>query len=196
MHKGQHISESCVFSSTSASEILSIVNGLKTSESVGIDEISTKFLKQTISTIALPFSNIINACISRGTFPDNMKLARVTPIYKSGSREEFSNYRPISILNSFSKVFEKVIVKRLLSFISKHLLLSNAQFGFRQNHSTNMAMMNLFDKVTEAIDNNDYCVGVFIDLSKAFDTLNHEILLRKLEFYGTRGLPNLLLKVI
>ena len=122
-------------------------------------------------------------------FPDNLKIAKVCPIFKAGEKADVSNYRPISILPSFSKIFEKIIYFRLISFINKHNILSSSQFGFRKNHSTFMPLLKLHDKVTDALEKNNYCVGIFIDLSKAFDTIKHDILLKKLEYYGIRGLP-------
>jgi len=130
-----------------------------------------------------------------GIFPDKMKRQnsrqKVCPILKSGPSNEFSDYRLISVLPSFSKIFEKIITKRLLSFIELHDILSSSQYGFRKKHSTYMAIMNFYDKVTEAIDKSEFCLGIFIDLSKAFDTLNHDVLLKKLEMYGIRGIPNI-----
>ena len=111
-----------------------------------------------------------------------MKIAKVCPIFKSGDKSEFTNYRPISVLTNFSKIFENIIANRPTSFVNKHNIISSAQFGFRKEHSTYMALMKLYDKVSQAIDNNEFCIRIFIDLSKAFDTVNHE--LKKLELYG------------
>lgn len=185
---------SCALYLTTADEIVKIVHNLKSSDSAGFDEISTKLLKCIINYIAEPLSRILNMCIENAIFPDKMKIAKVCPIYKSGAKNEFINYRPISILPSFSKIFERVIANHILSYIDKNEILSKSQFGFRKNHSTYMAMMQFHDKVTEAIDKNEFCVGIFIDLSKAFDTINHDILLQKLNAYGIRGTPNLLIK--
>ena len=123
-----------------------------------------------------------------------MKIAKVCPILKSGPNNEFCNYRPISVLPSFSKIYEKIISKRLLSFIELHNIFSPSQYGFRKKHSTYMAIMKFHEKVTEAIDKNEFCLGIFIDLSKAFDTLDHEVLLKKLSIYGIRGIANKLIK--
>jgi len=185
---------SCGFELTTKYEIIKITKGLKNCDSSGFDEIPTSIVKSTIDFIAEPLAAIINSSISSGNFPDKMKVAKVCPVYKAGDKGEFTNYRPISILTTFSKIFEKIIAIRLTSFIDKNNIFSNSQFGFRKNHSAYMSLMKLYDKITQAIDNNEYCIGIFIDLSKAFDTLNHDILLKKLEFYGIRDLPNLLLK--
>ena len=138
----------------------------------------------------LPLSHILNKCFEQGIFPDQLKIARVCPIFKSGLVTDISNYRPISILNSFSKIFEKAIYNRLVTYIEKYNVISQCQFGFRKNYSTSMALLNLYDYISKAIDKGQYCMGVFIDLSKAFDTINHNILLEKLNIYGIRGLPN------
>ena len=117
-----------------------------------------------------------------------MKIARVIPLYKSGAHNIFTNYRSVSILPPFSKILEKKIMyKRLLAFLDKQKILSDTQFGFRKNHSTSY-QIKLYDKISCATDNREITVGVLIDLSKAFDTVDHNILLEKLEHYGIRGL--------
>ena len=120
--------------------------------------------------------------------PDEMKIARVIPLYKSGAHNVFTNYRPVSVLPAFSKFLEKNMYKCFLAFLDRHKILSDTQFGFRKNHSTSYALTKLYDKISCAIDNTEITVGVFIDLSKAFDTVDHNILLEKLEHYGNRGL--------
>ena len=110
------------------------------------------------------------------------------PVYKTGNKNIFTNYRPISILPRFSKVFEKVVLNRLINYVEKKNILSCNQYEFREEYSTYMAIVDMCNKITTAIDNNEYAVGIFIDLSRAFDTLNHNILLKKLEHYGIRGI--------
>ena len=104
------------------------------------------------------------------------------------------NYRPISVLPTLSKVFERIIHKRIISFLEKHKILDKSQFGFRKEYSTHLALTMLVDEITAALDNKEYFVGIFIDLSKAFDTVNHNIMLSKLEHYGIRGLAYDLIK--
>ena len=133
---------------------------------------------------------IFNNSMDTGIVPSKLKIAKVTPIFKAGDSHDFNNYRPISILPSISKVLEKIIYNRLHSFITNHDILSPCQFGFRPKRSTYMAINDFYSKVTEYLDNKMYTVGIFLDLSKAFDTLNHDILLTKLNSYGIRGLAN------
>lgn len=122
--------------------------------------------------------------------PDDLKIAKVIPIYKSACKTNVSNYRPISVLPAFSKIFEKLMCERLTNFIDKNYVLSDSQFGFRSNSSTYMALLELTDSVSKAIDDRDTTIGVFIDLAKAFDTVNHKILLDKLYHYGIRGIAH------
>ena len=130
----------------------------------------------------------MNSTFLTGIIPDNLKIALVTPVFKANEKKKFINYRPISVLSCFSKLLEKLMYKRLIQFIEKNKILSKHQYGFRQNRSTELAITELVDKITKAIDRGEYTVGIFLDLSKAFDTINHGILIKKLEYYGIRGL--------
>ena len=111
------------------------------------------------------------------------------PLFKSGEDRLISNYRPISILPVFSKLFEKVVYKRLINYLDSNNILFKKQCGFRKNLSTSLALLDLVDKITSAIDEKKYTVGIFLDFSKAFDTVNHDILFDQFSFYGIRGLP-------
>ena len=119
-----------------------------------------------------------------------MKTAKIIPIHKAGDSHQFTNYRPISLLSQFSKILEKLFVTRLDSFFDKHQLISNNQYGFRSGRSTSMAVMEVVEAISKGVDNKEYAVGVFIDLKKAFDTIDHGILLEKMERYGVRGVAN------
>lgn len=116
--------------------------------------------------------------------PIDLKIAKVIPLYKNGDPKAFNNYRPISILPCFSKILEKLVYKRMLSHLNTHSILFKHQYGFRENHSTDMALLQLVEKIYTAINNNEYALGFFLDLSKAFDTVDHTILLSKLRCYG------------
>jgi hypothetical protein len=167
-------------------EIIKLIKNLKSS-SPGWDNITADVVKESYELFIEPLLHVINLSLKHGYFPDNMKLAKVLPLFKSGDKMMFSNYRPISILPIFSKLFERVMYNKILNFIEKQRLFYINQFGFRNNHTTALALTALLDKITESMNNNEYMVGVFLDFSKAFDTVDHSILLQKLYHYGIRG---------
>ena len=130
----------------------------------------------------------MNLSITQGIFPKQLKLAKVIPLFKSGDPMTFSNYRPVSVLPLFSKILENLMFTRLLSFINKYRLLYSNQFGFRRGHSPDLALICLVDKISNALENGEYVLGLFLDFSKAFDTVNHDILFTKLEYLGIRDI--------
>ncbi len=145
-------------------------------------------LKNIIAEIQFPLSIIFNKSLKEGVFPDKMKLAEVIPIYKSkGQTDVMNNYRPVSLLPVISKVLEKIVQKRINSFLKKKLLLFDSQFGFRSNHSTIDAISELIGKIIKGFEKGNKTLALFLDLSKAFDTLPHSTLLTKLENFGIRG---------
>ena len=127
----------------------------------------------------MSLAHICNLSFQVGVFPAEPKISNVVPIFKSGDEMIFSNYRPVSVLLVFSKLLERLMYNRLLEFINDHKLLYAYQFGFQRGKSTHMALIYLIDKITEALDNGDCVIGIFLDFSKAFDTVDHNILLQK-----------------
>src|SRR6218665_62140 len=132
---------------------------------------------------------IINSSLATGIVTSAIRQARVCPIFKHGLKTYLNNYRPISILPYLSKLFEKVIYTRLYDYINKLEILYPDQHGFQPNHSNTMSLLNTYDEISLVFDNNEYALGVFLELSKEFYTVNHKILFKKLELYGIRGIP-------
>ena len=164
-------------------EVEHIISSMNNS-AAGYDEMPSSIMKQCVEYYIKPLTFLINMSITQGTVPNELKIAKVIPLYKGEDIQLIENYRPISILPYFSKIFEKVIFRYVIEFIEENNILYEYQFGFRKNHSTSHAIITLVERVNKALDTGKYVVGVFIDLKKAFDTIDHGILMRKLELYG------------
>ena len=150
------------------------VKNAKNKKSKDHDQFDMCPVKKIIPYIVKPLAHICNTSLMNSIFPDRMKIARVIPLFKNGDVKDVI-YRPVSILPQFSKILEKVFHNRLMSFINDKQILNNSQFGFRKNMSTALAIIELIEEITTAIDEGKTTVGVFIDLKKAFDTVDHNI---------------------
>ena len=164
-----------------------IIYNLPPKSNSGCDGISSKLLKVIAPAKIKPLTLLINQVLNTGTFPDKLKIAKVIPIFKKGDPSLFENYRPISLLPAISKVLEKIIALQLSSYFEKNKLLFDNQYGFRPKHSTEHAALELIDRIINKMDTNEIPLNIFLDLSKAFDTIDHTILLNKLKYYGLKG---------
>ena len=164
---------------------MTILKGMKSS-SPGWDDISPRIVKQTYKCFLEPLVHISNISILHGVFPNELKIAKVIPLYKGGESKLLVNYRPVSVLPVFSKLLERLMYERITEFIDENEVLYNLQFGFRKNHSTTIALSLLNDKISKSLCDGEYVLGVFLVFSKAFDSVNHGILLRKLYAYDIR----------
>jgi hypothetical protein len=168
-------------------EVSNVISNLKNSSALGCDGISTNVLKKCKHILSEPISHLCNTSFETGTFPELFKKAIVIPIHKSGDKSLITNYRPISLLSVLSKVLEKLVNKRLTLYLESNNFLSINQFGFRQKKSSEDSILKLTNNITNYIDSGDKCIGVFLDLQKAFDTVSVPILLNRLENIGVRG---------
>ena len=175
---------------TNPLEVLNLINKLNDKKSVGPESIPAAFLKILGPDLSIILSKLFNESLTEGNFPDCLKTAKITPVYKKDSLIDIKNYRPISLLSNISKIFEKIIHDRLYNFLENHKILFENQFGFRKKHNTTHACMALTESIRNALDKGEFAAGIFVDLQKAFDTVEHKILIQKLNFYGIRGTAN------
>ena len=182
--------ESMYLNPVKESELDKLIRELPNKKSCGYDKINNCLLKELRPVIIHPLTVVFNKSLGEGIFPDSMKHADTVPIYKAKNNADSNNYRPISLLITMSKLLKKVMYNRTLQFLDKHELLFISQYGFRKRHSCNDAIMELTSEILKNKENSMYTACVFLDLSKAFDTLKPEILLQKMNNYGIRGLVN------
>ena len=178
---------SIFISPTNSTEVYNLISSLKNGKASGPNSIPTIVLKHLNSEISIVLANLFNLSFSTGVFPDILKTSSIIPLFKKGSKLSCGNYRPISLLSNISKLLEKLMYSRLYSFLNIFNCLSELQFGFRNKHSTSHALISITEKIRTALDNGHFACGIFIDLQKAFDTVDHNILVSKLEYYGVRG---------
>lgn len=169
------------------SEVIDTINNLKNSKATGPDDFSIKIIKQCANELAKPLCHLVNECFNNGKFPNLLKISKIIPLPKKGDGNLLNNYRPIALLSVFSKIFEKLLSKRIVFFLESNELYSPNQHGFRDNRSTISALTDILHFIYRNLDEGKKVMAIFIDLSKAFDCVNHDILLNNIEHYGLRG---------
>ena len=184
------VNNSIYLSPTTAGEVEEIIQNF---ESDKASDISISILKKCSKYILGHLSGFLNKFMENGYFPVILKTGKITPIFKKGDPQQLDNYRPVSVIPIFSKIFEKVIYSRLYSFLTTMNVIYDKQFGFRKNHSTTHAINYSINRILGEIEKKRHVIGIFVDLSKAFDTIDHRKLLIKLEHYGIRGVCHSLL---
>ena len=186
------IAQSCFFTPTDENEVNALLRSMPNKGNSLLD-IKPRLLSM-VSIIVVPLIvYLYNFGISNGLYPDLLKIGRVAPVFKAGEVTKVNNYRPISILTTINKIFEMLTFKRMMTFIEHHNILSNLQYGFIKGRSTTQAIFRFVTDVMETFHNKTYTIALFLDLTKAFDTVSKDILIHKLRLYGFRGLTSMFL---
>ena len=172
----------------SITKVYKLLSTIKTSKSAGYDRISGKLLSDAAEAIAPTLTAIFNASINTGIFPDDFKIAIISPIHKSGRKTNCDNYRPISVLPSVAKIFERLITEQLETYLESNSILAEQQAGFRKMHSTQTSLLNITNQWLMNMDKGCLNGVIFLDLKKAFDCVDHDVLVKKMYYYGIRGL--------
>ena len=188
------IINSFYFHQITKNDIYNALIDIKSKTSRDINGIDMNIIKIVFNLILEPLLYNFNQIIHTSTIPNQMEIAIIIPIYKNGKHEEINNYRPISLLPQFSKIFEKMFIRKMLLFIDRNNILYKNQYGFIAKYSTVHAHIHNYNFLTSGFQKNNKMASIFLDLKKAFDTVNHDILLKKLEYYGFRGKSMTLLK--
>ena len=172
------------FSLVSENRVLGYLKNLSAKKATGLDGIPSRFVRDGASVIACPLTHVINLSLIQGVVPEDLKSARVVPLFKKNDKTEVGNYRPVSILTILSKVFERVVYDQMESYLNQKRLLYKFQSGFRSRFSTDTCLIHLTDFIKFQMDQGHYVGMILLDLQKAFDTVDHGILLMKLESLG------------
>lgn len=175
-------------------KVLKIIKELKPKKSPGFDNIRSEVIKKVAKKLSKPLVFLINKCFENECFPKLLKIGIIKPLYKSGEKSEIINYRPISLISNIAKIIEKILKQRIIKFLDKHKIISNNQYGFREGRSTEDAILKLTSHLYKALDSKTPALCIFVDLSKAFDTVSHLKLLEKIKCYGLRGKVHNILK--
>jgi hypothetical protein len=172
------------FELTTPSEIFDIIHKLPPNKSPGVDGLTSECVKEVAEIISAPVSDCINASLLQGVFPEKMKIGRIIPLHKKDSRLDINNYRYLTILSVISKVYERAVHTKLYNYLTERNLLSNCQFGFRKNRSTQDAALAFLNEIHDALENGEIPAGILYDMTKAFDAMNHKLVCHRLKQLG------------